>query len=52
MNIAYVNNTGTDVRPFEAAILTAIENGGVFGEDFADIFALSRPAGVWILSWA
>lgn len=50
--IAYVNNTGADVRPFEAAILAAIANGGTFGVDLADIFALRCPCGVWLLEWA
>ena len=50
--ITYINNTGVDVRPYHSAIMAAIEAGGVFGEDFADIFVLRRPAGVWIVDWA
>ena len=38
----YANNTGKDVRDFHAVIMEAIANGGQFGEDFADIFSLTK----------
>jgi hypothetical protein len=52
-----VNITGsTDVSKFHAIILEAIANGGVFGEDFADIFKLTKtPEGsdcAYILTFA
>jgi hypothetical protein len=50
--IAYINRTGQNVDAFDRAILDAIANGGTFGEDFADVFVLTRPAGVWILDFA
>jgi len=52
----YANNTGTDVSGYHAAIKKAIDRGGKFDEDFADIFKLTRsPAGsvcLWSLTWA
>lgn len=39
---AYANNTNEDVSGFHSAIMDAIANGGVFGEDFADIFVLTK----------
>lgn len=39
---SYVNNTGTDTRDFHSVIANAIANGGVFDEDFADIFVLTK----------
>jgi hypothetical protein len=43
---AYANNTGKDIRGFETVIMAAIENGGVFADDFSDIFTLTpTPAG-------
>lgn len=50
--IACINNTAQDVRRYHSVIMAAIEAGGVFNEDFADIFALTRPAGVWVLNFA
>ncbi len=50
--LTYINNTAQDVRPYHAAIMAAIEANGVFTEDFADIFVLTRPAGVWVLNFA
>ncbi len=32
----------TDVREFHEVIMAAIANGGVFGEDFADVFKLTK----------
>jgi hypothetical protein len=40
--IAYMNNTTSDVSMFHAAIMDAIKNGGVFGDDLADIFVLTK----------
>jgi hypothetical protein len=43
---AYMDNTGKDTRMFHAAIIKAIENGGAFDDDLADIFTLTKtPAG-------
>jgi len=39
---SYVNNTCQDVTAVHSVIMTAIENGGVFGEDFADVFVLVK----------
>jgi hypothetical protein len=40
---AYINNTGADITgEFHAAVMTAIENGGEFTEDLADIFVLTK----------
>ena len=39
---SYVNNTGADVTVAHPAIMLAIANGGVFGEDFADVFTLTK----------
>ena len=39
---SYVNNTGADVTVAHQAIMLAIANGGVFGEDFADVFTLTK----------
>ena len=36
------NNTGKDVSMFDEAIKAAIENGGQFDEDLADIFVLTK----------
>lgn len=47
--VAYLNNTGLDLTDFHAVILAAIANEGTFTEDFADLFKLSKPAGVWVL---
>jgi len=38
----YANNTGADISMHHAAIVEAIENGGVFGEDYADLFAIAK----------
>lgn len=40
--IAYMNNTNTDVSNVHSVIMNAIANGGEFGDDFADIFALTK----------
>ena len=40
--IAYGNNTNKDVSDFHSVILEAIANGGEFGEDYADIFTLTK----------
>lgn len=49
--IAYINRTGADVSIVDKAIMTAIANGGVLPEELADMFTLTRPAGVWILDF-
>jgi hypothetical protein len=51
--IVYIDSTGVDLGDIgHAAVMKAIANGGTFDEDFADLFTLSRPAGVWIVSAA
>jgi hypothetical protein len=41
--IAYMNNTNkSEVADFHPVIMEAINNGGVFDEDFADIFKLTK----------
>ena len=50
--IAYINNTGQDVRIVDSAIMGAIANGGVLPEEIADLFTLTRPSGVWVLDFA
>lgn len=54
-NIVYMNNTSSDVSAFHAAIIDAIANGGIFKDEFADIFKLTKtPAGSsaeYILDW-
>ncbi len=40
--MTYVNNTNQDVRDFHGAIVAAMENGGNFNEDLADIFVLTK----------
>lgn len=47
--LLYINNTGLNIVDFHSVIMEAIGNDGVFGEDFADLFKLSKPAGVWVL---
>ena len=47
--LAYLNNTGLDLGEFHAVIMAAIANEGVFTDDFADLFKLSKPAEVWVL---
>lgn len=39
---AYMNNANADVSKFHSVIMDAIKNGGVFDEDFADIFTLTK----------
>lgn len=42
----YINNTNYDTRMFEPIILEAMKNGGIFDDDYSDIFVLSKtPAG-------
>ena len=38
----YGNNSNADTSFAHAAIMAAIENDGVFEEDFADIFVLTK----------
>jgi hypothetical protein len=38
----YIDNTGSDTRAFHDAIVAATKNGGVFDEDLADIFVLTK----------
>ena len=40
--IAYMNNTNKDVSEFHSVIMAAIANGGQFGEDYSDIFTLTK----------
>ena len=52
----YMDNTGADTRDFHAVIAEACANDGEFGEDFSDIFTLTRcPEGSaceWALNFA
>ena len=42
----YANNTNENIAGYHSVIMAAIANGGVFDDDFADIFALTKtPAG-------
>jgi len=50
--IAYINNTSKNLDMFHDQIMAAIANGGAFGDDLSDLFALSCPKGVWIVDWA
>ncbi len=50
--ITYIDRTGQDIGDYHAVVMAAIKADGVFTEDFADIFKLTRPAGVWILDFA
>ena len=47
---------GTDVSDYHPVIMNAIANGGVFDEDFADIFKLTKtPEGsavAYVLTFA
>jgi len=56
METIYMNNTPADVDIFHKVILEAIANGGAFGEDYADIFTLTKtPEGsavAWVLNFA
>ena len=38
----YIVNAKGDVSAYHSVIVEAIKNGGVFGEDFADIFTLTK----------
>ena len=38
----YANITNKDISGFHSVIVAAIQNGGVFDEDFADIFKLTK----------
>lgn len=38
----YANNTNEDISGYHSVIMAAIANGGVFGDDFADIFTLTK----------
>ncbi len=38
----YANNTGADVTLAHHEIMQAIKNNGVFSEDYADIFVLTK----------
>ena len=42
MKYVYMNNTNADTTAAHAAIMAAIANGGVFGEDYSDIFTLKK----------
>ena len=53
MKLAYVNNTNAVIdAQMHAMLMASIDANGVLPEDFADIFILSCPAGVWLLNWA
>lgn len=38
----YINNTNEDVSAFHKKIMEAIENNGVFDDDFSDVFKLTK----------
>ncbi len=46
MNIDIVNNTGSDIRLYEAVILEALRTTGALPEDFADLFTVARLDGL------
>lgn len=39
---SYINNTNQNVSKFDAIILKAMDNSGIFDDDFADIFTLTK----------
>ena len=41
---AYANNTGSDVSIYHSIIMAAISNHGIFCDDYADIFLLTKTA--------
>ena len=46
MKYAYIDNTGVNTTMFHTIIMEAIANGGVFNDDFSDMFVLiACPAG-------
>ena len=53
---AYLDNTGSGTHDFHPVIMRAIANGGVFDDDFADIFKLTKTpdgsAAEYILTFA
>lgn len=55
-NVLYAINAKADLRDYHKVIVAAIANNGEFGEDFADIFKLTKtPEGSfaeWILDFA
>ena len=40
--MTYANNTNQDVSDFHAAIVAAMNNGGMFDDDLSDIFELTK----------
>jgi len=49
----WMNNTNAVIEGNLLKIIQqAIKDGGVLPEDYADIFVLRCPAGVWIFDWA
>ena len=44
MNIAYVNNTSMDIRPFHREIMASLKDTGSLPEEIADLFELSAVA--------
>ena len=53
---AYLDNTGSGTHEYHPIIMRAIANGGVFEEDFADIFCLTKTpdgsAAEYVLTFA
>lgn len=39
-HVILVNNTGCDIRDFDAEIIAAVRNGGTLPEELADLFDL------------
>ena len=56
MNTTYMINANADIAAYHQVIIAAIKNDGVFSEDFADIFTLTKtPEGsavAYILDFA
>lgn len=53
--VLIINNTGSDVRMFDAEIKKAVDSGGVLPEELADIYRLLPVVGYpnrWRLEWA
>ena len=41
MNIAYVNNTRMDIRPFHSEVMESLKSFGNLPEELADLFSVS-----------
>lgn len=52
MAFAYMNNTGQDVSDFHQYIMEAINRGGEFTEELADLFVLTKTPEGSAASWS